>query len=389
MYLDNKNYSLSSIAGHKKQLEFLAGLLDSGRMPSGLLFYGRKNIGKKFTAEVFAASVLCGDYASHFAAGAGGKTYSSNAGAGLNFCGKCPACSGILNGTSRNLLFIEPSGSSIKIENIHRIDSFLSLTPAYSGYRFIIIDEASSMNASAANALLKILEEPMEKTVFILITSNAGMLLPTVISRCLLLGFSPIPDEVLLNVFKAEFPDIEDETLRLYSKLSMGSYSGFRGLVEGKYLEKRNFLVDTVLKGLFEEYKNKSIINRNPYEISAKFNTIMIMEKEGKGTRKKEKGSKALEIGLPEENEDKTAIFELILSILRDIYIYNVSKNEKLLYNEDIADKIGKFAFNSGITLKDFLRMIESTVEHIEKISSFNLNKSIAVDSYFSKLLSP
>ncbi|MHB1661621.1 MAG: DNA polymerase III subunit [bacterium] len=374
---DNKNYNLSGIAGHEKQLEFLSGLIAGRRMPSGLLFYGQKNIGKRLVATAFAASVICADYKSY-----SGLSMPSS----LNFCGKCPPCMGILNGTSQNLISVEPSGNSIKIENIHRIDSFLSLTPAYPGYRFVIIGEASSMNASAANALLKMLEEPPEKTVFILTASNFSMLLPTVISRCLLLGFSPIHDEVLLNVFKSEYPDIEDGALRLYSKLARGSYSGFRRLIEGRYLEKRNFLMNNVFKELFEEYKinnnmdfNKGLI-ANPYDISARFN---IMEKGGL-----KKGSKALENGFDEENEDKTAVFELILFILRDIYIYYVSKNEKLLYNEDIADEIKRFADDSGVTQKGLAHMIESTVEHIEKINSYNLNKSIAIDSYFCKLLS-
>lgn len=361
--------------GHEKQLEFLRGLIDGRRMPSGLLFYGQKNIGKRLTANAFAASVICTDYKSHSGSGSGIMPAS------LNFCGKCPACVSILNGTSQNLILIEPSGSSIKIENIHRIDSFLSLTPAYPGYRFVIIDEASYMNASAANALLKMLEEPPEKTVFILTTSNLSMILPTVISRCLLLGFSPIQDEVLLNVFKTECPDIEDRVLRLYSKLARGSYSDFRRLIEGGYLEKRNFLINNVFKELFEGYKisNNINININPYDISDRFN---IMEK---GETKKR--SKASENSLNEGKDDKTDVFELILFILRDIYIYYVSKNEKLLYNEDIADEIKKFAVDSGVSQKDLEYMIESSVEHIEKISSYNLNKSITTDMYFCKLL--
>ncbi|MHB8231871.1 MAG: DNA polymerase III subunit [bacterium] len=377
MDLDNKNYNLSGIAGHEKQLVFLSGLIAGDRMPSGLLFYGQKNIGKRLAATAFAASVICGDY----------KSYSGlGMPASLNFCGKCPSCMSILNGTSQNLMLAEPSGSSIKIENIHRIGSFLSLTPAYPGYRFVIIDEASSMNTSAANALLKMLEEPREKTVFILISSNVSMLLPTVISRCLLLGFSPIPDEVLSNVFKAEYPDIEDEALRLCSKLARGSYSGFRRLIEGRYLEKRNFLMNNVFKELFEEYKINNNMNlskgliANPYDISAKFN---IMEKD-----RPKKGSKASENDPAEENEDKSAVFELILFILRDIYIYYVSKNEKLLYNEDIADEIKRLAVDSGITQKGLAHMIDLTAEHIEKINSYNLNKTISVDSYFYKLLS-
>jgi len=349
MDADNKNYNFSGIAGHKKQIEFLKSLFFSGRMPSGLLFYGQKNIGKKFTASAFAASVLCSDYRS-FSGEGGGRS-------SLNFCGKCPSCLSFLNGSSPCFLLIEPSGSAVKIESIHKIDSFLGLTPAYPGYRFIIIDEASSMNASAANALLKMLEEPPEKTVFILTASDTGKLLPTVVSRCLLLSFSPIPDQVLSEVFKSEFPALSNETLKFYSKLSRGSYSAFRGLVEGKYLEKRDFLIDIIFKELFAEYKNKPY-TRNPYDISSKFNTA--------------------------EKED----FELILFILRDIYIYKMLKNEKLLYNEDVADKIRKFALDSPLSSEDIRHMIESTVEHIEKISSYNLNKSIASDSYFSELLS-
>ena len=68
---DYKNYDISNIAGHKKQLEFLKGLFFSGRMPSGLLFYGQKNIGKRFTAAAFAASVLCGDYRAFAGEGGG------------------------------------------------------------------------------------------------------------------------------------------------------------------------------------------------------------------------------------------------------------------------------------------------------------------------------
>ncbi len=374
---DYKNYDISSIVGHKKQLEFLNAIFAGNRMPSGLLFFGQKNIGKKFTAVVFAASVLCSDY----------KAFSGkNDDRLLNFCGKCPSCVSLLNGASQNFMTVEPSGSAIKIESIHKINSFLSLTSAYPGYRFIIIDEASSMNASAANALLKMLEEPVGKTIFILVTSNPGILLPTVVSRCLLLGFSPVPDEFLLNVFKTEFPDIKTETLELYAKLSRGSYSGFMGLIEGGYLEKRNFLIRTIFKELFMEYQNKNIY-KNFYEISAKFN---LFEKEAATARRKEKNLNSNEnsASKAEENYDKGYVFELILFILRDIYIYKVSKNEKLLYNEDIADEIKEFALDSALSSKDIGHMIELTVEYLEKINSYNLNKSIAADSYFSNLLS-
>ena len=111
-------------------------------------------------------------------------------------CGKCPACRGILNGTNSNFIFIEPKNDSIRIEKIHELNSYMSLTPFYDNYRFVIIDNASKMNASAANALLKILEEPPERSVFILITTSMSSILPTIISRCQVLEFKPFRSRI-------------------------------------------------------------------------------------------------------------------------------------------------------------------------------------------------
>jgi len=362
------DYNILNITGHEKPVEFLKNLFHGGRMPSGLLFHGRQNIGKRFVAAAFAASVLCGDYALYERRR--GEAFPSSddpvdaVGGGLNFCGKCPSCIGVLNGTSQNLMLVEPSGSSIKIDNIHKIGSFLSLTPYYQGYRFIIIDEAAAMTSGAANALLKMLEEPSAKTVFILIVHNLSILLPTVISRCLLLGFGPVSDKVLTDAFRSKFPDMEEDILRLYSKIAMGSYSDFYSLIKGDYLEKRNLLIDTLFKELAY---NRS--NVNPYDMSNNF-----LSGAGKGG----------------EKEKKAANFEMILFILRDVYIYYVTKSVKLLYNEDIAGEIKGIAegFEKfGITKKDLIYMINLTVSHMEKMKSYNLNKTIALDSYFSGLL--
>ena len=387
---------MNNIIGHEKEKEFLAGLFASGRMPSGLLFYGQKNIGKKFTAATFAASVLCREYMQ--AVGNGGKeadpplyenTLYGDAGdeaapeavletapavsaASLDFCGRCASCAAVLNGTSQNFLLVEPSGKSIKIESIHRINSFLGLAPSLGGHRFVVIDEASAMNQGAANALLKILEEPREDTVFILVTSSPGMLPPTVISRCLLLGFSPVPDNILAGIFGNKFPDMEKGVLRLYSKLAGGSYSGFVSLAEGGYLEKRNFLLNNVFKELFEAFKVKGAAREggiaesgiNPYDIAD-------------GFKKDSSGAVA----------GKQDVFETMLSILRDIYIYYMTKNDKLLYNEDAAREIERLAAGLNADGQMLLDMMDATVRHIEKAGAYNLNKTIALDSYFSVLL--
>ena len=374
------NYNLSEIIGHKKQADFLSGLYSSQRMPSGLLFYGQKNIGKYITALSFAASVLCCDYAENF------KTPSSS----LNFCGKCPSCLSFLNGMNQNIFTAESSGNSIKIETIHQITSFLALKPQYPTNRFIIINDASAMNASASNALLKILEEPQEKTVFILITSSPSMLAPTIVSRCILLGFAPVADEILSGAVKLTYPDIKADKLKIFLKLARGSYSGFIRLIEGGYLEKRDFLINNVFEKLFSEFKKNSDIYGISAEFASKF-TFKEKVSKSKSVKKKNGGidtDTEVKGAAADEDEEKTYIFELILFILRDIYIYSLLKNEEILYNEDIAGEIKKFAFESGASPEDIRHMIETTVLHIEKINGYNLNKSISIDSYFSNLIS-
>ncbi len=374
----DSNYNLSEIIGHKKQIDFLSGLYSSQRMPSGLLFYGQKNIGKNITALSFAASVLCCDYAENF------KTVSLS----LNFCGKCPSCLSFLNGINQNIFTVESSGNPIKIETIHQITSFLALKPQYPTHRFIIIDDASAMNPSASNALLKILEEPQEKTVFILITSSHSMLAPTILSRCILLGFAPIGDEILSGAVKFKYPDIKADKLKIFLKLARGSYSGFIRLIEGGYLEKRDFLINGVFEKLFSEFKKKGDIYGISAEFTSKF-TFSEKASKSKGAKKKNIGIDTEVKGAAEdEDEEKTYIFELILFIFRDIYIYSLLKDEEILYNKDIAGEIKKLSVESGASPEDIRHMIETTVLHIEKIKSYNLNKSISIDSYFLNLIS-
>ncbi len=374
-FMDYTHYHISNIIGHKKPIQFLNGLFVNDRIPSGLIFYGQKNIGKLFVALSFVASVLCKDYSScnydidqleceekDFKK----EKYSL----GEYFCGKCPSCVGVLNGTNQNLMVVEPDGNSIKIDKIHRINSLLNLTSTFGGHRFVIIDDASAMNQHAMGALLKILEEPPDKTVFILISSNISGLFQTIISRCSLLDFRPIEDEILFKAVKGEFQDMRDDTLAVYMRLAKGSYSNLKKLIVGRYFETRKSILALIFNKLF--YKNATLLT---YDMSDAFNDILKNFKDDDGYQGNDKG-----------NEDRVELFEIFLFILRDIFIYHMTKNEKLLYNMDICDDIGKFITDSNITPDRLLSMIELTVNHIDKMS-YNLNKTIAMDAYFTGLL--
>ncbi|VUD56567.1 DNA polymerase III subunit delta' [Thalassocella blandensis] len=110
-------------------------------------------------------------------------------------CGKCKACHLLDAGTHPDLMVVtaEEKGKQIKVDQIREISGFVGKTAQQGGYKIIILYPAEDMNTNSANALLKNLEEPAGKTVFILVTKQLSRLLPTIRSRCALINL-PVPD---------------------------------------------------------------------------------------------------------------------------------------------------------------------------------------------------
>jgi len=156
--------SLTEIEGHEKQWATLSELLNQDRLSHALAFVGPSGIGKRRVALALAK------------------------------LGQCP---------SESILLIAPSGTMLKLEQAREILNFLSLR-SLSRRRFIIVDEAQQMNASFANALLKILEEPPAHTHFIFLLPAVSQLLPTIRSRLQTVRFFPLSDEILVRHSKRE-----------------------------------------------------------------------------------------------------------------------------------------------------------------------------------------
>jgi len=101
-------------------------------------------------------------------------------------CGFCHSCDLMQSGNHPDYHVVRPEkeGKAITIEQIRQCNRIAQESSQLSGYRLFVIEPAEAMNESAANALLKTLEEPSEKCVFILIAAKANILLPTIVSRC-------------------------------------------------------------------------------------------------------------------------------------------------------------------------------------------------------------
>ncbi len=184
-----------SLRGHREQIEMFRRSLSRGRLSSAYLFSGSAGIGKKLFAHKLAQSLFCREYPE----------------SSLNACGECSHCQQMRAGTYPD--FIEIARRSGK--KFLSIDQFvgtdeskghdglcyqIALRPMAGERRVAIIDDAELMNAESANSLLKTLEEPPDGAIIILTSSNPQALLPTILSRCQQVFFSPLSSNDIVEL---------------------------------------------------------------------------------------------------------------------------------------------------------------------------------------------
>lgn len=169
--------------GHEAQERQILDALNAGTMPHGLIFSGPEGIGKATFAFRLARFLL-------------GRNRDVRA-TGFDMDPSDPVCRKIASGAHPDLLTIERAydtgkdryKDSVAVEDIRKVAPFLRMTASQGGWRIVIIDDADTMNRSAQNALLKILEEPPANTLLILIAHCMGTMVPTIRSRCRVISF--------------------------------------------------------------------------------------------------------------------------------------------------------------------------------------------------------
>lgn len=185
----------TKLFGHESAQTFLATAYKSGRIHHAVLLEGPEGIGKATLAFRFANHILC---------------HSEQVDAPASIADPDPT-SGvsrqIAGGASHDLVWLkrpvdEKTGkikSAITIDEVRKAGRFFSQTNGTGNWRVVIVDAADDMNRSAANAILKILEEPPKKSIFLLISHAPGSLLPTIRSRCLPLRLNALSDKNLAS----------------------------------------------------------------------------------------------------------------------------------------------------------------------------------------------
>jgi len=169
----------------------LTTIIQTKKIPNALLFSGNENTGKKEAAFFFAKGCNC----------LSKKQFA---------CNNCKPCRKINAKTHPDIVCVNllEGKKIISISQIREMGLTISSKPNEARFRMVLILTADLMNIQAQNALLKMLEEPPEKTFFILIATKISFLLPTIISRCRVIRFKPLTDKLieqyLIDKFKID-----------------------------------------------------------------------------------------------------------------------------------------------------------------------------------------
>ncbi len=207
LYRKWRPQTFDDVIGQNHIVSTLKNEILSGKTAHAYLFCGTRGTGKTSCAKIFARAINCENPQD------------------ANPCNECSICKGVTDGSVLDIVEID-AASNNGVDNIREIRDEVSYSAAQAKYKIYIIDEVHMLSAGAFNALLKTLEEPPPYVVFILATTEAHKLPPTITSRCQRFDFKRISVHDitirLRQIVTAENVDAEVEALELIARLADG-----------------------------------------------------------------------------------------------------------------------------------------------------------------------
>ncbi len=214
------------MVGQEHVVRTLSNAIDQDKVHHAYLFVGSRGTGKTSMAKILAASLNCRGEGGG-GSGPGGPTTTP--------CGACDSCRGIANAASLDVIEMD-AASNNSVDDIRELRERVAYAPVSGGHKVYILDEAHMLTAAAWNAFLKTLEEPPPNTVFVLATTEANKVLPTVVDRCHRFDFAR-PSvgqiaQVLRRVAEFEQIGIPEEATALVARSATGSFRDALGSLE-------------------------------------------------------------------------------------------------------------------------------------------------------------
>ena len=310
-----KRFDYKTIIGHELVCEKLQQAVKSGRTVSAYVLSGAAGIGKKTVCRAFTAALLC-------------ETPVNG-----NACGVCESCRLLAADSHPDCihLLLPEDKKTIGVDLVRDVlIKEASIKPFTSGRKVFIVNDADTMTVQAQNALLKVLEEPPQYAVFILLSQNKEALLDTVLSRALKLQLLPLPLRLCEGYFKTE-QDVDATRLAFVSRFCQGVLGrGKRMLGDDAYYD----LYQSTVQQLASFHKS-----------DAAFTDMQRF--------------------LTDQKEQVNDITDFMLLFLRDCLRMHTSGIEKMIC---IDHKTAVQQLSRALEPASFVRMMEAVIKYRERL---------------------
>jgi DNA polymerase III subunit delta' len=316
------------IRGQENATRILRNSLLHGHLAHAYLLVGPEGVGKRLTALTLAKAMNC----------------QSPPQPG-DCCETCPSCLKVNSSNHADVFAVEPEGTGIKIDQIREMQKRFRYRPVEGRNRVCILDPADQLNETAANALLKTLEEPPGETYIFLISSRPYHLLPTILSRCQWVKFRPLSQEVIIQIL-TQVHSLKEEDARFCASLAGGSVRKALALSGRMNFQKR---VDGL--GIFSDLPTKT--TEEILEICEKF---------------------------AKDGEEMDELLELWKFWIRDLVVFRSAGTDarRHLMNQDLAEEISRQSFRYT---PDRLHSLFDLVSQVQKSVAGNANRQLALET--------
>lgn len=202
----------ADVLGHEQTIAHMKNAIQLNKVSHAYIMNGEKGSGKKMLAGIFAQTLQCREH-------------------GTEPCMRCQSCKQALSLNQPDIIRVtHEKPNTISVEDIRtQLNGDIQIKPYSSPYKIYIVDEAEKLSVQAQNALLKTIEEPPAYAVILLLTTNVGMLLPTIQSRCVRLDLKPVPSE-LIKKYLMEQLEIPEYRANICTEFAQGNVGKARRL---------------------------------------------------------------------------------------------------------------------------------------------------------------
>ncbi len=320
------------ILGHEQIISHLQNAAQQGKVSHAYIFNGPEGSGKRMLAEAFAMLLLC---------------VSPEDG---EPCMKCHSCRQAAGYIHPDLLYVTHEKAGITVDDVRQqINDTVDIRPYYGSYKVYIVDEAEKMNTQAQNALLKTLEEPPDYVVLLLLTTNADLFLPTILSRCVRLDLKAVSDDRIRNYLVTSY-GISEREADLCVAFAQGNVGCAVSLASSEaFGEIRDHMIDLV----------GSLRERPSFELGQELQF------------------------LDERREDGSLFLDLLLLFFRDVLLYKSTGGEEGLAFREQTALIRQIAGAASYT---GLNQIFTAIDNACTRFRMNVNASLTLELLFYEI---